>query len=114
MNGFLFDENVPRQILFSPSLPVTHATDLGNGISDSDIWSYARSHSLVVITKDSDFSNRIMVSSPPPWIVHLRFGNLRRRDYHAFFSRVWPRIEQLLPANKLINVYLDRIEAVQE
>lgn len=113
MNGFLFDENIPRKVLFRPSLPVIHATDLGSGITDTDIWSYAKSHSLVVITKDSDFSNRIMVSSPPPWIVHLRFGNLRRREYHVFFQRVWPRIELLLPAHKLINVFLNRIEAIQ-
>lgn len=113
MNGFLFDENIPRQTTFTASLPIAHATDLGSSISDSDIWSYAKSHSLVIVTKDTDFSNRIMVSSPPPWIVHLRFGNLRRRDYHTFFARVWPQIEKLLPAHKLINVYFDRIEGIQ-
>ena len=113
VKGFLFDENIPRQILFTPSLPVIHATDLGSSVPDSDIWAYAKSRSLVIISKDSDFSNRIIVSSPPPWIVHLRFGNMRKRDYHSFFLRVWPQIEQLLPDHKLINVFLDRIEAIQ-
>jgi hypothetical protein len=46
-------------------------------------------------------------------VVHLRIGNLRRADFHSFLARVWPRIEALLPAHKLVNVYLDRIEAVR-
>ena len=113
MTGFLLDENIPRQTTLLASLPITHATDLGSSISDSDIWAHAKKHSLVIITKDTDFSNRAIVSSPPPWIVHLRFGNLKRRDYHMFLSRVWPQIEKLLPAHKLINVYFDRIEGIQ-
>ena len=32
---------------------------------------------------------------------------------NAFPARVWPQIEALLPAHKLVNVYLDRIEAVR-
>ena len=112
MKGFVFDENLPRQIRFSTSLPIVHASDLGSRVSDSDVWAYAKSHALVIVTKDTDFSNRMMVSAPPPWVVHLRFGNLRRQEYHLFFQRVWPQIEALLPAHKLINVYLDRIEAI--
>ena len=45
--------------------------------------------------------------------MHLRIGNLRRADFHVFLARVWPQIEALLPAHKLVNVYLDRIEAVR-
>ena len=53
-----------------------------------------------------------MVFGPPPRIIHLRVGNIRRKDFHEFLARVWSEIETLLPENKLINVYLDRIEAV--
>lgn len=45
--------------------------------------------------------------------MHLRIGNLRRADFHAFLTRVWPQIEALLPTHKLVNVYPDRIEAVR-
>ena len=65
-----------------------------------------------VLREDVDFSNRIMLSAPPPWIVHLRIGNLRRREFHAFLVRIWPEVEALLPAHKLVNVYEDRIEAI--
>ena len=85
---------------------------LGPSASDTALWSFAAQREFVIVTKDADFSDRILVSTPPPWVVHLRFGNLRRRDYHALLVRVWPRIEALLPANKLINVFADRIEAI--
>lgn len=51
---------------------------------------------------------------PPPWIVHLRLGNLRVAEFRAFLARTWPMVEALLPAHKLINVYLDRLEAVAD
>ncbi|WP_158218603.1 DUF5615 family PIN-like protein [Synechococcus sp. 1G10] len=113
MKGFIFDENVPRQLRFQPSLPFTHVAELGRGMSDGEIWEYARLQELVIVTKDTDFSNRIMLQTPPPWVVHLRFGNMRRSEFQAFLARIWMRIEALLPHNKLVNVYLDRIEAIK-
>jgi hypothetical protein len=34
---------------------------------------------LVIVSKDADFSNRIITSAPPPWVAHLRFGKLPTR-----------------------------------
>ena len=42
------------------------------------------------------FSERIILRSPPPWVVHLRFGNLPRRYFHALLAKVWPQVETLL------------------
>ena len=112
MNGFLLDENLPHRFRFQPSLPIHHATDLGANPTDGDLWNYAKANDLVIVTKDADFSDRIMLAEPPPRIIHLRFGNLRRTDYHTFLAKIWPRLEVLSPTHKLINVYLDRIEAV--
>jgi predicted nuclease of predicted toxin-antitoxin system len=111
VKGFLFDENLPRRITIGPSLPIQHIKILGNSPSDLQIWTYAKDQSLVIVTKDADFSNRIMSTSPPPWVVHLRFGNMRLSAFHAILTKVWPSVEALLPANKLICVYKDRIES---
>jgi len=113
VKGWLLDENVPRNVTFTPVLPVSHARDLGASVSDTLIWLHAREHALAIVSKDADFSHRIMLGSSPPWVVHLRFGNLRRREFHALLSRLWPQIEALLPEHKLVNVYADRIEAVK-
>lgn len=55
-----------------------------------------------------------MLTSPPPWIVRLAFGNLRLKEYHAALARAWPQIEALLPAHKLVIVHADRIETVED
>jgi predicted nuclease of predicted toxin-antitoxin system len=112
VKGFLFDENLPRRIRFSPFLPIVHATDLGRSLTDSDLWQYAALHQLAIISKDADFSERIFTSQPPPWVVHLCIGNLSRNEIHPFLQRIWPQIEAMLPSQKLISVFLDRIESV--
>jgi predicted nuclease of predicted toxin-antitoxin system len=114
LNGFLFDENLPRRLTFTPSLPVVFSNSLGVSSSDSTLWNHGRDHSLAIVTKDTDFSDRIMLAASPPWIVHVRFGNLRRKDFHALLSKMWPHIEALLPVHKLICVYRDRIEAFRD
>jgi len=67
---------------------------------------------LVTVSKDTDFSDRMIASSPPPRVVHLRFGNLRKNEFHALLARRWPQIESLVKTNKLVNVYLDRLEGI--
>jgi len=111
LNGFLFDENLPRRLKFMPSLPVVYPGILGDSPSDTKLWNDAQDRSLVIVTKDDDFSDRIMLGMPPPWIVHLRFGNRRRNEYHVLLAKIWPNIEALLPAHKLICVCHNRIEA---
>jgi predicted nuclease of predicted toxin-antitoxin system len=112
LKGFLLDENLPHQLRLTLALSVVHSTDLGKSPSDTDVWNYAEQNDLVIVTKDADFSDRIAVSQPPPWVIHLRFGNVRKKDFHAFLRKHWERIYALLPAHKLINVYIDRIEAL--
>jgi predicted nuclease of predicted toxin-antitoxin system len=112
MNGYLLDENLPIRLRITPSLPLVHATALGPQPTDSSVWEYARVNNLVILTKDADFSHRILASTPPPRVVHLRFGNLRRAEFHELLARVWPQIEALSRTHKLVNVELDRILAV--
>lgn len=113
MKGFLFDQNLPTRLTFAPVLPVTAAASLGHNPSDTALWAYAQAHRLAIVSKDADFSGRIILSSPPPWVVHLRFGNLRRREFHDLLARVWPQVEELLATHKLVNVYRDRVEAIR-
>lgn len=112
MKGFILDENLPARLLFSPSLPIIPLKTVGVSPTDSQLWDFARKEKLVIVSKDADFSDRIIAQSPPPWVVHLRFGNLRRKDFHELLKRVWPQIESLLKDHKLINVYADRLEGI--
>jgi len=112
MKGYLFDENLPNRLRFSPSLPNVPVSRVGRNPSDSQVWEFARKQDLVIVSKDADFSDRIITNSPPPRVVHLRFGNLRSDEYHALLARLWPQIETLLKTHKLVNVYADRLEAI--
>jgi predicted nuclease of predicted toxin-antitoxin system len=112
MKGYLFDENLPVRLRFTPKLPVLPFSKAGRNPTDSQIWDFARKHDLVIVSKDADFSDRIIISSPPPKVVHLRFGNLRKNDFHALLARVWSKIETLLKTHKLVNVYAGRIEGI--
>ena len=112
MKGWLLDQNLPARLTFKPALPITPVATLGARPTDSEVWEHARRAALVIVSKDADFSNRIIVSTPPPWVVHLRFGNLRRREYHHLLARVWPQVVILLQSHKLVNVYADRVEGI--
>jgi predicted nuclease of predicted toxin-antitoxin system len=109
MKGFLLDQNLPSRFTFSPGLPVTPVLTVGANPSDSAIWEFARQNELAIVSKDADFSDRIITRQPPPWVVHLRFGNLRKKEFHGLLARVWPQVEGLLKSHKLVNVYTDRL-----
>jgi predicted nuclease of predicted toxin-antitoxin system len=113
MRGFLFDENLPRVPSLQTGLPVTHALDVGSRPTDSQLWAHAQQNDLAIVTKDADFSQRIVLGLPPPRVVHLRVGNMRGRDFAAWLERIWPQIESTIATHKLVNVYRDRIEAVK-
>ncbi|MBG7609206.1 MAG: DUF5615 family PIN-like protein [Verrucomicrobia bacterium] len=65
-------------------MQTSHARDFGGNPTDGELWELARVQQWVIVTKDADFSERILVSKAPPWIVRLRFGNMRRKEFHRF------------------------------
>ena len=113
MKGVLIDENLPSSIHLPTTLPVYGTEVLGVSPSDSRLWEYARSNELVILTKDTDFRHRILLATPPPWIVHIRLGNLPLRDFVKQIVSIWPSLETRLLKSKLISVFADRIEAVE-
>jgi len=113
MPRFLIDVNLPYRFSLWAGDDCVHMRDIGETWTDTWIWQYARERDMVIVSKDTDFSDRAMISGPPPRVVHLRLGNMRMRDFHALISRLWPSIVALSVANRLIRVYQDRIEAVE-
>jgi predicted nuclease of predicted toxin-antitoxin system len=52
------------------------------------LWAYAREHRLVVLTKDNDFFERIILSEPPPQIVFITTGNCSNKVLFATLDSV--------------------------
>lgn len=109
---FLIDANLPYRFELWRGEQFQHVFDLDDTWSDSEIWQHARTHDLVIVSKDADFSDWIMLANPPPRIVHLRIGNMRMRDFHSFVSQVWPQICVLIESHKLVIVHKSRIECI--
>jgi predicted nuclease of predicted toxin-antitoxin system len=115
VKAFLFDENVPSCLSIVPTKPLLGSRDaIRARATDREVWDFAKRNECAIISKDADFSDLVLANQPPPMVVHLCFGNLRRRDYHRLLAQVWPRIESLLPEHKLIRVFADRIEAFKK
>ena len=111
--GILLDENVSARLRTAFDVPVVHVCDWTNGLKDWALWQNATEQSLVIVTQDSDFSERMLLKSPPPWVVQVRVGNMRVRDFRRFLDTVWPRVWELLADHKLIILHRDRLEAIK-
>ena len=77
----LLDENLsPRLIArietrFPKSLHVIHAC-LDNS-PDIELWRYAKSNGLAIVSKDKDFLSMLEAFRHPPKLIHLTVGNVR-------------------------------------
>ena len=67
---------------------------------------------MIIVTKDADFSVRVMLSSPSPRVVHIRLGNVSLRALHARLTGVWPWVVENAGKYALISIWPDRIETV--
>jgi predicted nuclease of predicted toxin-antitoxin system len=75
----LLDQNISHRLLpflitrFPDS---THVRTAGLATaSDSEIWTYAREHQYVIVTRDVDFLDNFLVRGAPPYVVWLNCGN---------------------------------------
>jgi predicted nuclease of predicted toxin-antitoxin system len=113
MKKFLVDANLPSKIKVWQNAEFEFVNQINDQWTDSEIWDYAKQNNLTIISKDADFSHRIMSAAPPPKIIHRKIGNMKLKDFAAFIERVWKTAEKLSENHKLVNVFTDRIEAVK-
>src|SRR5688572_25386809 len=75
----LIDQNLPLKLkdILAPFFPGTvHVKELHMERStDTDLWRYAVEKELVIITKDSDFYDRLTLKGHPPKLIWVRTGN---------------------------------------
>jgi predicted nuclease of predicted toxin-antitoxin system len=113
MAKYLIDANLPYYFGLWNNSDFIHVKDLDDSWSDDIIWKFAHENKLIIITKDADFSIRALYLGTPPKVIHLKFGNLRMRDFHKLLSKIWSKIDLMIEESSLINVYIDRIESIK-
>ena len=60
---------------------------------------------------DTNFSSRILLSTPPPKVIHVRLGNLDMRGFQEAIARCCTEVLVMNGTHKL--VHADRIEGVR-
>ena len=112
MLRFLIDANLPYRFEIWRGPAFIHVFDLDDTWTDSKIWRHARENDLVIVSKDADFSDRIMVAEPPPRVIHIRIGNLKMRELHGVIARGWPQAAALAESHKLVIFHQHVIECI--
>ena len=110
MTGLLIDENLPAALGSILPVDCVHATDFGERPTDDELWSIARARHLTILTRDADFFDRIILEGPPPKIVWVRLGNLRRKDLEKTLLARWAAIEACLTWADLVEIHPTSLE----
>ena len=75
----LLDENLSRRLLpfLLPHFPESSQIALLGleGSTDRDLWTYAREHSFILVSRDADFYDISLHLGQPPKLIWLRMGN---------------------------------------
>jgi predicted nuclease of predicted toxin-antitoxin system len=75
----LLDENLSRRVIpfILEAYPdSTQIALLGMEMADDkEIWFYAKQHSFVIVTRDSDYLDLSALLGQPPKVIWLRTGN---------------------------------------
>jgi predicted nuclease of predicted toxin-antitoxin system len=113
MTHLLIDENLPASLVDVLPLDCSHATELGAQPTDLQLWSHARDQDWTILTRDTDFFDRLMLEGPPPKVIWVRLGNIRRKNLENLLLRLWPRITELLEEADLIEVHPESLETLR-
>lgn len=112
MPKYLIDVNLPEHCSVWNSAEFIHQRSLDDEWLDSRIWDYARENRLTIVTRDSDFSARMITSIPPPNVIHFRLGNIKASELFEILHKNWHNIAELSKEHKLVTVFRDRIEVL--
>ena len=94
----LFDENLSHKLvgILAHEFPGSaHVINVGlRAAEDSQIWDYARTQGLVIISKDTDFRERSYVEGFPPKTIWLDVGNAGTMAIAELLRRERGRIDR--------------------
>jgi predicted nuclease of predicted toxin-antitoxin system len=113
MARYLIDANLPRWFSLWSGTDCEFVHDLDPKWSDTQIWQHAANNTLTIVTKDADFSHRVLLSQNGPSVIHIRVGNFTIAQLHRYLSEIWPVVCQASDRCRLVQVYQNRIESIE-
>jgi predicted nuclease of predicted toxin-antitoxin system len=106
---FLVDAQLPRRMaarLKERGHDAVHTLDLihGNHTTDKEINDISLRETRVVITKDSDFVDSLLVRGEPWKLLWVTTGNIRNETLEALFLSNLDRIVEALDINDYVEL----------
>lgn len=112
MHTYLLDENLPSTVPLWKDEKFIHVLAISNNFSDGDIWNYALTNNLIIITKDVDFYNRYLSSLNSPKVIWFRTGNMKKREFYKFIEEIWQVLEKMMQSSYFIIVTEEKLESL--
>jgi predicted nuclease of predicted toxin-antitoxin system len=114
MIRFLVDAQLPKKLarlLEEAGYDTFHTLDLpeGNRTKDQEINRRSIEEKRIVVTKDEDFVESLLISDKPYKLLIVRTGNITNRELLALVERSIPRITQAFLENRLIEITQDKL-----
>lgn len=110
--SFLIDVNLPKHFSFFNHENFYFVSDINNKLTDSEIWNYAFEKNMVIVTKDVDFYNRLLVSESTPKVIYIQLGNYSLKQLYNYFELNWTKIISEISTSKLIIAKETHIECI--
>jgi predicted nuclease of predicted toxin-antitoxin system len=112
MAKYIIDAHLPYYFALWSGAEYVRVLDLDEKWTDTEIWEYAKTNNLTIVTKDADFSDRVLLGQPPPHVIHIKFGNMRMREFHQTIFKVWDEVCKLSEQYRLVRIFKDRVECI--
>jgi len=91
--SFLVDVNLPKYFSFFNEQNFTFVSDINLQMSYTEIWNYALKNELVILTKDTDFYNRFLISSTAPKIIYFQLGDFSLKQLYQYLMIIGRKLK---------------------
>lgn len=76
---------------------IMHVKELSfQSANDDKVWEYAKINSLTIVTKDSDFNERSIISGFPPKIIWIKRGNCSTNVIESLLRKNYIKISSFI------------------
>ncbi len=73
--------------------------------SPTVIWTHARDHGFVIVSKDEDFHRLSVLLGPPPKVIWIRLGNCTTEDVIRLREELAEQIRSLKELKEMASRY---------
>jgi len=114
MIRFLVDAQLPKRLsdmLSFKGYDTLHTLDLPNKnrSKDSEINAISLEQKRVLVTKDADFIESILISDKPFKLLYIKTGNVSNRDLQKIISNNLDKIIESLEENRFVEISHNKI-----